>query len=153
MQIYVLVALPYRLQSLPLLKWLNQMLYGRDYTADHNGEYNTKCVMKLYYYKYYPEWDPDSSWVITSYGTTMKIDYYKSISESSPSNRYSLQSRMKLDAGGAMPFKKRWITIPESQTTPTVNNYGPGSGGMKHCKIHSPIVKPSSSMCTWRWID
>jgi hypothetical protein len=81
------------------------------------------------------------------------IDDCKSTSESSPSNRYSLRSRMRLVAGGATTFKKRGMTVPESQTTPTANNYRTGSARTKHREIHSPIEKASSDKCTWRRID
>jgi len=84
--------------------------YNADYNADHNAKYNTEYnaefVATLYYRKYYPEGDPDSGSAIPSYTTTMTIDDYKSTSESSPSNQYSLRSRMRLLAGGATTFKR-----------------------------------------------
>jgi len=46
-------------------------------------------------------------------------------------------------------FQKRGIAVPESQTTPTTNNYRLGSAGTKHREIHSPIEQASSGKCTW----
>jgi len=40
MQIYVPVALPYRVQCLPLFKSAHQVPYGREYNADYNADYN-----------------------------------------------------------------------------------------------------------------
>ena len=68
----------------------------------------------------------------------LQIDFGNN-TKSSPCNRHSLRSCMRLIAGGAMTFKKTGMTVPESQPTPTVNNSRPGSAGTKQREICSPI--------------
>jgi hypothetical protein len=52
------------------------------------------------------EQDPKSDSTIPSYTTMMSIDHCKQTAQSNTSNRCSLQSYLKLVAGGATTFKR-----------------------------------------------
>jgi len=104
--------------------------YNADYNADYNTEYNAISVSNVNHREYYPEYDNDSDWATPSYTTTMSIDDCKSTSQWSPSNRCSLR-RYMTSRRRSNDFQARGMNIPESQTTPTADNYPPGSAGTK----------------------
>jgi hypothetical protein len=104
-----------------------KQLYGRGY----NTEYNAKFVTTLCYREYSPQGGSDSDSAIPSYTTTITIDDYKSTSEPSPSNEYSLPGRMRFVVSGATIFYDEddrtgiatttaTITVPEVQERSTV---------------------------------
>ena len=106
-----------------------------DYNADYNIGFNAISVPKLHYREYNPEQDLDSYSTIPSYTTTMTIDNCNLTSESSPSNRCSLRSHLRIVAGGATTCRRSgspyWnlkqplpqtITIPEAQERCTIRS-------------------------------
>jgi hypothetical protein len=121
--------------------------YSADSNSHYNAEYNHNDITEynaLSVSMYIPENPlmlvPDSDLAIASHTTMMTMDNHKSI------------FRTKLYEIGCWPsnnFQKRGMTVMVSQTIPTTNNDHPGSAGMKHNKIHSPVKNASSGKCTW----
>jgi len=122
--------------------------YGRDY----NALYTAKFVTKLYYQDDYPKGDPDSNSAIMSNTTTMAIEDCKLTPESSPFQSVVRTKPYESSRRWSNNFENRGITVLGSQTTPTANNYGPGSAGTKH-QNDDKCAESSDGKHTYRWID